>query len=37
MSKPFVDFLWGDPELLGTHPLDGFAEEMAIYRPGKGG
>ncbi|QRE72324.1 adenylate/guanylate cyclase domain-containing protein [Methylobacterium aquaticum] len=37
MSKPFVDFLWGDPELLGTHPLDGIAEEMAIYRPGKGG
>ncbi|GJD49091.1 hypothetical protein OPKNFCMD_1821 [Methylobacterium crusticola] len=35
MSKPFVDFLWGDPELLGTHPLDGFAEEMAIYRPAR--
>ncbi|WP_298964949.1 adenylate/guanylate cyclase domain-containing protein [uncultured Methylobacterium sp.] len=37
MSKPFVDFLWGDPEPLGTHPLDGFAEEMEIYRPGKSG
>ncbi|AWN41962.1 adenylate/guanylate cyclase domain-containing protein [Methylobacterium durans] len=33
MSKPFVDFLWGDPEPLGTHSLDGFPEPMAVYRP----
>ena len=33
MSKPFVDFLWGDPELVGVHPLDGFPEPMAVYRP----
>ncbi len=33
MSKPFVDFLWGDPEPLGSHPLDGFPEPMAVFRP----
>ena len=35
MSKPFVDFLWGHPEALGTHSLDGFPEAMAVYRPGR--
>lgn len=35
MSKPFVDFLWGDPEPLGTHSLDGFDEPMAVFRPGR--
>ena len=33
MSKPFVDFLWGDPVLIGEHALDGFSEPMAVYRP----
>ncbi|MGU3537128.1 adenylate/guanylate cyclase domain-containing protein [Methylobacterium sp. A54F] len=33
MSKPFVDFLWGDPDFLGEHVLDGFAEPMGVYRP----
>ncbi|ACL62256.1 adenylate/guanylate cyclase [Methylobacterium nodulans ORS 2060] len=37
MSKPFVDFLWGDPEPLGCHPLDGFPEEIALYRPARNG
>ena len=35
MSKPFVDFLWGDPVSLGTHPLDGFTEPMGVFRPGR--
>ena len=35
MSKPFVDFLWGDPEPLGSHALDGFEEPMTVYRPGR--
>lgn len=35
MSKPFVDFLWGDPVSLGTHALDGFAEPMGVFRPGR--
>ena len=33
MSKPFVDFLWGDPIALGEHRLDGFDEPMAVFRP----
>ena len=33
MSKPFVDFLWGDPVPLGEHVLDGFSEPMMVYRP----
>ncbi len=33
MSKPFVDFLWGDPEHCGEHQLDGFDEPMAVYKP----
>ncbi|HEX8418343.1 MAG TPA: adenylate/guanylate cyclase domain-containing protein [Methylobacterium sp.] len=35
MSKPFVDFLWGHPEPLGEHALDGFPEPMAVYRPAR--
>lgn len=35
MSKPFVDFLWGDPEPLGEHRLEGFPEPMEVFRPGR--
>ncbi|MBX9932542.1 MAG: adenylate/guanylate cyclase domain-containing protein [Methylobacterium sp.] len=35
MSKPFVDFLWGHPEPLGEHQLDGFREAMMVYRPSR--
>ncbi|GJD96562.1 adenylate/guanylate cyclase domain-containing protein [Methylobacterium iners] len=35
MSRPFVDFLWGHPEPLGDHPLDGFPEAMTVYRPAR--
>ena len=34
MSKPFVDYLWGDPEPLGTHVVEGFEEAITVYRPG---
>jgi adenylate cyclase len=37
MSKPFVDFLWGDPEPLGEHRLDGFPEPIGVYRPARRG
>jgi adenylate cyclase len=33
MSKPFVDFLWGDPVPVGTHVLHGFEEPMAVFKP----
>ncbi len=33
MSQPFVEHLWGEPEPLGFHTLDGFDEAVAIYRP----
>lgn len=33
MSKAFADHLWGDPEPLGWHELDGFAEAVSVYRP----
>lgn len=33
MSQPFVDRLWGDPEPIGRHTLDGFAETVQVYRP----
>jgi adenylate cyclase len=32
MSRAFADHLWGDPESLGTHELDGFGERIQIYR-----
>lgn len=33
LSRAFVDHLWGDPEPLGTHPLQGFPDAVAVYRP----
>jgi adenylate cyclase len=33
MSKPFVDHLWGNPEPLGRHEVEGFEEEVEVYRP----
>ena len=35
MSKAFVDFLWGDPEPLGDHRLDGFSEPVAVFKPAR--
>ena len=35
MSKPFVDFLWDDPEPLGEHMLDGFDEAIGVFRPAR--
>jgi adenylate cyclase len=32
MSKAFADHLWGDPEMIGRHPLDGFVEPVPVYR-----
>jgi adenylate cyclase len=32
MSKAFANHLWGDPELIGPHALDGFVEPVPIYR-----
>jgi adenylate cyclase len=32
MSRAFADHLWGDPEPLGSHLLDGFDEAIPIYR-----
>ncbi len=32
MSRAFADHLWGDPEPLGSHNLDGFAEPVPIFR-----
>jgi len=33
MSKPFVEHLWGDPYPLGAHAVEGFDEEVEVYRP----
>jgi adenylate cyclase len=33
MSKPFVEHLWGNPKALGTHRVDGFAEEIEVFKP----
>lgn len=33
MSKPFVEHLWGDPQLLGRFDLDGFDDSVEVYRP----
>ncbi|HEX8665509.1 MAG TPA: adenylate/guanylate cyclase domain-containing protein [Beijerinckiaceae bacterium] len=33
MSRAFVEFLWGDPEPLGSHDVNGFEEAIAVYRP----
>ncbi len=32
MSRAFADRLWGDPEPLGFHELDGIEEAVPIYR-----
>ena len=32
MSQAFANHLWGDPEMIGRHPLDGFIEPVPIYR-----
>ena len=32
MSRAFADHLWGDPEPLGLHDLDGINAPVAIYR-----
>lgn len=32
MSRAFADHLWGDPELIGHHTLNGFVEPVPIYR-----
>jgi adenylate cyclase len=33
MSQAFVEHLWGTPELLGDHSIEGFEEKVPIYRP----
>src|SRR5205085_826467 len=33
MSQSFVDFLWGDPEFVGEHNVNGFDEPIAVFRP----
>lgn len=33
MSKPFVEHLWGNPKALGMHKVDGFAEEVEVFKP----
>jgi adenylate cyclase len=32
MSRDFADHLWGDPEPLGLHTVDGFDDPVPIYR-----
>ena len=32
MSRAFANHLWGDPEPLGEHDIDGFNQPVAIYR-----
>jgi adenylate cyclase len=32
MSKAFTEYLWGDPEPLGAHDVNGFEEAIAVYR-----
>ncbi len=32
MSQSFANHLWGDPEPLGLHAVDGFDEPVSIYR-----
>ena len=33
MSKAFSDHLWGDPEPLGAHPVEGLDETVPVFRP----
>jgi adenylate cyclase len=35
MSRAFVDHLWGNTEALGMHAVEGFAEPVAVFRPGR--
>ncbi|WP_375461232.1 adenylate/guanylate cyclase domain-containing protein [uncultured Enterovirga sp.] len=41
MSRAFADHLWGDPEPLGSHELDGFDGHVPVFRlrqnPGSSG
>ena len=37
MSRPFVEYLWGDPEPLGEHVVEGFEERIGVYRPVRAG
>jgi adenylate cyclase len=32
LSRAFVDHLWGDPEPLGSHTVQGFSEPITVYR-----
>jgi adenylate cyclase len=32
MSRAFAQHLWGDPEPLGAHQVDGFPEPVPVYR-----
>jgi adenylate cyclase len=33
MSKAFVEHLWGNPEPLGGHRVEGFEEKIEVYKP----
>jgi adenylate cyclase len=33
MSRSFAQHLWGDPEPLGAHQVQGFPEPVPVYRP----
>ena len=33
MSQAFVEHLWGNPEPLGSHSIEGFDEAVPVYRP----
>ena len=33
MSKSFVEHLWGNPVPLGSHVVDGFDEQIEVFRP----
>lgn len=35
MSKRFTEHLWGNPEPLGLHEVEGFEEKVAVYRPSR--
>lgn len=33
MSKSFVEHLWGNPSPLGSHKVEGFEEQIEVYKP----
>ncbi|WP_441967254.1 adenylate/guanylate cyclase domain-containing protein [Microvirga sp. 2MCAF38] len=33
MSKPFADHLWGDPHPVGAFEVDGFEEQIEVFKP----